>query len=29
MGKLFGIDISVWQRDINLAQAKAEGVPYH
>ena len=28
MGKLFGIDISVWQRDINLAQAKAEGVNF-
>ena len=26
--KLFGIDISVWQRDINLAQAKAEGVNF-
>ena len=28
MGKLFGIDISVWQRGINLAQAKAEGVNF-
>lgn len=28
MSKLFGIDISVWQRDINLAQAKAEGVNF-
>lgn len=28
MGKLFGIDISVWQRDINLAQAKSEGVNF-
>lgn len=26
--RLFGIDISVWQRDINLAQAKAEGVNF-
>ncbi len=28
MSKLFGIDISVWQRDINLVQAKAEGVNF-
>ena len=28
MSKLFGIDISVWQKDINLAQAKAEGVRF-
>lgn len=28
MGKLFGIDISVWQRDINLAKAKSEGVRF-
>lgn len=28
MSKLFGIDISVWQRDINLTQAKAEGVNF-
>lgn len=26
--RLFGIDISVWQRDINLSQAKAEGVNF-
>ena len=26
--KIFGIDISGWQRDINLAQAKAEGVNF-
>lgn len=26
--RLFGIDISVWQRDINLAQAKNEGVKF-
>lgn len=26
--RLFGIDISVWQKDINLAQAKAEGVNF-
>lgn len=26
--RLFGIDISVWQKDINLSQAKAEGVNF-
>lgn len=28
MGKVFGIDISVYQKDMNLAQAKAEGVKF-